>query len=386
MIPSKDSPEGKELAQEYQAYLNNGDTAGLERLKQKWEYGDRSSLYKAIRRTYGIPFAMKPQAMPSGLTPLEQEVLRIVQKEAVSVGEISRRVDRSSETIIKTIDSLREKSYEVILDKVSRQVSIPQEPSRDFKSTEFNYFKRFYRIGLVSDTHLGSKYQQLTLLYDAYKIFNDRQVDFVLHAGDLVDGLDVYRGHRTELFKHGADEQKDYVVEVYPKLERNRKTYVIGGQHDRSFFKDKGYDIVRAICEKRKDLVYRGFYKAQFKVKGLPIGLQHPGGGISYALSYKIQKNIESMMGFMSSIPSAEKPILEVFGHWHVANLLPSYMGITAMMLPCFQSQTPYLEQLGKMPVVGCAIAEIWLNKDDSLSSVKPEFIIFNDRIIAGNY
>lgn len=383
--------EAQELITEYKLYMANGDLAGLERLQKQWGYGDRSGFYKAMKRAYGIPFRFSSQRQvieeePNKLTDIEKNILSVVRKQAVSVGEISRQVDRSAETVIKTIDSLREKSYEVILDEVSQQVSIPQEPTREFKPTEFKYFKKFYRIGLVSDAHMCSKYQQVTLLHDAYADFNKRQVDFVLNAGDLVDGRDVYRGQQEETFLYGADAQKDYVVQNYPKLERGRKTYVIGGQHDRSFFKDKGYNIIRAICQERKDLIDRGFYKAEFTVKGLLVGLQHPGGGVAYALSYKPQKIIESMMGYINSIPSATKPILQIFGHWHVAVHIPSYMGIDVISMPCFQAQTPYLEQLGKMPVVGYAVAEIYLDKDNNLTSTKIEFVIQNSQIRKADY
>lgn len=315
------------------------------------------------------------------LSGIEASVLAIVQKGAVSVGEISRQVDRSSETVIKTMDGLRDKHYDVKLDGISRQVSIPQVPSKTFEPTKFKYFKKYYRIGLVSDTQIGSKYQQMSLLYDAYKDFDDRQVDFVLHAGDLGDGLNMYRGHHNEVFKHGGKELKDYIVEQYPSLARRRRTYVIGGQHDFCWFKQNGYDILEAICEKRKDLVYRGFFDAQFNIKGLNIRLHHPGGGVAYARSYKLQKYIENLIGFVTSIPNAHAPVLLVSGHVHIPVHLPLYMGIDALSMPCFQSQTPYLAEKGLMPVVGYAVAEIYLGADNNLTSTKIEFIIMNAQI-----
>lgn len=382
----KNSPEGQKAIDDYTTAMRAEDRAELERLSQGLGFASVASYKRSMRDTYGIRIGGLRPITDGKISQLEQEVLNIVKGGAVSVGEISREVDRSRETVYKIIDSLRGKSYEVNIDEVSRQVTIPQEPSKEFKPTEIKYFKKFYRIGLVADTHFCSRYQQVTLLYDAYADFNKRQVDFVLHAGDLVDGKNMYRGQENEVFKHGADAQGEYVIQNYPYLERNRKTYIIGGQHDRSFFRDSGHNVVRAVCKERKDLVYRGFYKAEFIVKGLPIGLQHPGGGVAYALSYKMQKNIESMMGFVASIPSATKHILEVFGHWHVAVHIPSYMGVDVIGMPCFQSQTPYLEQLGKMPVVGYAVAEISLDKDNNLSKTTVDFVIQNAHIKANNY
>jgi len=382
-LPPKDSPEGQKVIERYLA----GERATL---VAELGYSSRGALNTAMSRTYGLRVSEQPWVgkvtTSTGLTELELQVLELVGTEAVSVGEISRRVDRSAETVIKTIDALRSKSYEVVLDEISRQVSIPQEPTKEFKPTEFKYFRKFYRIGLVSDTQMGSKYQQVTLLHDAYADFDKRQVDFVLHAGDVTDGRDMYRGQLEETFLHGADEQKDYVVKSFPHLARGRRTYMIGGQHDRSFYRDKGYNIIRAICQERKDLVDRGFYKAEFSVKGLKVGLQHPGGGVAYARSYRMQKIIEGMMGFINTIPAANAPVLQIFGHWHIPCHLPAYMGIDAVSLPCFQSQTPYLEQHGLMPMVGYAVAEISLDKDDNLTSTKIEFIVLNAQIKEKDY
>lgn len=382
-LPEVGTPQWEELARRYP----DASQAQLEVWARELGYANVESFKDAMSRRRGIKrVTPMPVLGEETVSSIEQQVLAIVQKGTISVGEISRQVDRSAETIIQTIDALRERGYEVVKDEISRQVFIPQEPGKEFKPTEFKYFKKFYRIGLVSDTQMCSKYQQVTLLHDAYADFNKRQVDFVLHAGDLVDGKNMYRGQDVEVFLHGADQQKDYAVKNFPTLERNRRTYLIGGQHDRCFFRDGGYNIIRAICQERKDLVDRGFYKAEFIVKGLRIGLQHPGGGVSYARSYRMQKIIENMAGFINSIPTANAPILQIFGHWHIPCHLPSYMGIDAVSLPCFQSQTPYLEQKGLMPVVGYAVAEIQLDKDNNLSSTKIEFVIQNAQIKERDY
>lgn len=383
-VPPKDSQKGKEVTKRYLA----GEVNVLWR---EFGFTRRDAFHRAMKTIYGLPHTEVPwessePTSEGGLSQVEGQVLNLVQKGAVSVGEISRQIDRSAETVIKVIDALRSRNYEVNKDEISSQVFIPQEPSKDFKPTEFTYFKKFYRIGLVSDTHFCSKYSQPTLLYDAYSDFDKRQVDFVLHAGDLTEGKNMYRGQENEVFKHGADEQANYVIENYPKTRQRYKTYIIGGQHDRSFYRDGGFNIVRAVCRDRKDLIDRGFYKAEFVVKGVSIGLQHPGGGVSYARSYRMQKIIENMMGFIASIPAANAPILQVFGHWHIPCHLPSYMGIDAISLPCFQSQTPYLEQKGLMPVVGYAVAEIYLDKDDNLSSTKIEFVNLNAQIRSQDY
>jgi len=386
-LPPKGTPEAERLIRFY----SNCSDEDINALFLKYGYKNRHSFMASMNTIYGMKRSRvvthpEPISPSSDLTDLESNVLRLVQHSAISVGEISRQVDRSSETIIKTIDSLRAKHYDVVLDEHRHQVSVPQVPDKTFEATAFEYFRHFYRVGIVSDTHICSKYQQMTLLYDAYKEFDEKKVDFILHGGDVGDGQNMYRGHENEVFRHGAREHRDYIVENYPTSARNTNTYIIGGQHDFCWYKQNGYNMLEEICERRQDLIFRGFFDAKFKIKDLEIGLNHPGGGVSYARSYRIQKYIENMIGFITSIPLAITPVLQLFGHWHIPCHLPMYMGVDAVSLPCFQSQTPYLTEKGLMPVVGYAIAEIRLDDAYNMTGVRIEFINLNAHIIENDY
>jgi len=379
-LPPEGSLEFEQLLEEWRE-CHTGEEGDA--LARKWGFKAGASLNRIL---FNKGYKKSAITRPEGLTGVEAQVLKMLKDEPLSVGEISRRIDRSKETVIKIIDSLRAQHYHVQLDEVSREVAIPHEPVPSFEPTEFAYFKKFIRIGLVADTHICSKRQQMTLLHDAYSIMDSRECQFILHAGDLVDGIDMWRGHRQELFKQTAEEQREYTVDNYPKSKRGIKTYVIGGQHDHSFYKQNGYDIVEHICEKRKDLVYKGFYKADFNIRGIWVNLQHPGGGVSYARSYRVQKIIEGMVGFIVATIAAPFPSLAVFGHWHVPLHLPNYMGVDAVSLPCFQAQTIYLQQKGLMPSVGFAIADIWLDKIGNTASSKIEFIDLSSQIKQKDY
>lgn len=163
-----------------------------------------------------------------------------------------------------------------------------------------------YRFGVVSDTHLGSRYQQLSHLRAFYRLCQQRQIATVFHCGDMVDGEKIYRGQEYEIFVHGADAQRKYAVKHYPKA-KGVKTLVLGGNHDFSFQKDGGYDIVSAICEERADFEYVGSTLAFAEFCGLRIALMHGSGGNSYARSYKPQKVAEQM--------SPPKPNMMFLGH-----------------------------------------------------------------------
>jgi len=204
------------------------------------------------------------------------------------------------------------------------------------------------RIAIIACTQLGSKYQQLTYLKDFYKYAQDQGTKIFLHCGDMVDGEKMYR-------LHGAKAQKDYCVEHYPRVENGGKTHVIMGNHDESFWKYNGIDILEDIAKEREDIVYHGRWGAYPKINDLNIYMAHATGGVAYARTYRLQKNIEQMS-------PAQKPDIYFLGHYHVSTALFMYRNVTAFMVPCFQSQTPYLKAKSLYPEIGGFIMDITTN------------------------
>jgi len=228
-------------------------------------------------------------------------------------------------------------------------------------------------FAVISCTQIGSKYQQLTHLREFYRFLDKRGIKVVFHCGDLVDGVDVYKGHEYELFLHGEKAQSDYCVAKYPRLENGGKTLVIAGNHDYSFMKTAGCDIVENICARRDDMEYLGAYGAFPKTDFLRIYLQHGKGGGAYARSYKMQKFIEQMAPEI-------KPDLFFLGHWHSTCALFEYRNVTAFLMGCFQAQTPHERQLGLFPEIGGLIMKITINdktRRQTLADMKFEWVPF---------
>ena len=95
------------------------------------------------------------------------------------------------------------------------------------------------KLCVVSDTHFGNTQQQLHLLNEIYKEAYRREIDTVLHCGDLVDGdySSVRKEQPKYLFLHGYDEQAGYACDMYPKV-NGIKTYYILGSHDETHYKN----------------------------------------------------------------------------------------------------------------------------------------------------
>lgn len=254
----------------------------------------------------------------------------------------------------------------------------PIEPVYKFDPASLKGKDRI-RIAVVSDTHLCSTYQQITMLREFYEYAEkEAKVDAFLHAGDLTDG--PHQAHRDapyNLFRHGADAQKDYIVEAYP--ETKLKTYVIGGNHDYMHINQNGYDIVRDICEERDDMEYLGSqHFAHVDFGRVRVQMVHPYKGGAYALTYNIQKYIEGLA-------SERKPHIVLMGNFHRMCYLPGYRNVEGWLLPCFQAQTPFMAGKNINPVLGGVIIEFGQDPHGLAASVKNEVVRF-PRILEHDY
>ena len=219
-------------------------------------------------------------------------------------------------------------------------------------------------IGVVSDTHLGSKYQQLSYLRETYRRFADAGAQQVLHCGDLLDGVDVYRGQHAQQFLHTYDDQIDYAIEHYP---RDLPTVVIGGNHDLAGVKRGDSDPLRRLAAERPDITYAGPFSAWPQYGRLLWYLLHPDGKGAYAVSYKMQKIIESFEG-------GNKPHVLLVGHWHQMLYL-HLRNVHGIHPGCFQAQTEHDRRLALQPQIGAVLLEITVEQDGALHTITPRFI-----------
>lgn len=256
-------------------------------------------------------------------------------------------VDVDDEQAVKHLQS---KGYTVIRERA---------PEYGFRRATTSTFEgHSFRLGVVSDTHLCSCQQQLSHLHTAYDVFEREGIDTVLHAGDVTTGNGkVYKGQLHDVFLLGADAQKRYAVDNFPRRE-GIVTHTIGGNHDESWFKDSGYDIVNGIAEQRSDIIYHGYACATLDFYGIKVMLWHPRGAPSaYARSYKLQRVIES-------ISPKDKPHILLMGHYHSTCTVKCYRNVYGLMLGCFESQTKFEVEKGLYPEIGFSILDIGWDED----------------------
>lgn len=313
---------------------------------------------------------------------LSNAVLSLLMKKPMSITEISNELDRAESTVRKIVNKLKKAHYQIeVTDSDRALLSNERKPEiSEIKVNKF-YSKKRVKFGSLACTHIGSRYQQTSMMNAAYDIFEKEKVDFVCHSGDFVDGIDVYRGQEHETWSTSADDQVGYAIDHYPK-KKGIKTYAVMGNHDESYIRKAGFDPVSSIAAERSDIEYLGQYAGTLKLNNLGINLMlmHGAGGMAYAKSYKTQKITEGIMGHIVNMArqneesiSSIAPIAMLIGHWHTFCYV-SHMGTDVISVPCLQGQTPFLRRRGWQPDLEVLVVEMALNKHAAVQTTWKRF------------
>lgn len=162
----------------------------------------------------------------------------------------------------------------------------------------------------AGDLHIGSVYthdEHIKLMFDECE---KEKVDFITLGGDIVEGFSNRDGHVYEQSHIGYNAQKEHSVELL-KNKTDVPMYLISGNHDRWYLKSSGADIVSDICKEIPNAEFIGHDEGDINLNDTTtLKLWHGEDGSSYALSYRIQKVIESLSG-------GTKPGIMLFHHVH---------------------------------------------------------------------
>lgn len=298
---------------------------------------------------------------------INSRILDLIKK-PVSPEEICSRIGISERVLSAAIEDLTDDGFLIQNDGTNLYLCKSVPPKENVVHQDWRG-DQIIRFGVVSDTHLCSKWQQLSILRELYDIFEREEIDTVYNSGDIIEGVNMRPGHEYEVFQIGADAQVKYVVEKYPK-KTGIKTRFISGNHDHSTIKHAGYDIGASIARQRPDMEYLGMNSARiFLTPNCTMELNHPLTGAAYALSYSCQKTIDSYTG-------GEKPNILINGHHH-KSMYFFYRNIHALEAGTTQAQTPWMKGKRIAAHVGGWIIEAHVDEEGTITRFKPEWIPF---------
>lgn len=265
---------------------------------------------------------------------LERLLTYLSSKNQPYIDKIAKNLGLQEYEVLGLIEMLKQRGYlfEIIDNKV---VKVKPIKNNDVYVIPNNL--EHIKLLLLSDTHLASKYDRVDILNYLYAKAEDKEVNYILHSGDLTEGVSNRPQQQYELKENSYTGQRDYVISKYPRSDI--PTYIIAGNHDYWWIKQCGADIVKDICKTRTDLTYLGSDCEDIKIGKLSIRLYHGAKGQSYAKSYKLQK-------YLDRIPSEELPHILQTGHIHQAFYMKQ--GKThCFQTSCIQDLTPYERSQG---------------------------------------
>lgn len=240
-------------------------------------------------------------------------------------------------------------------------------------------------VAVISDLHFGSKWCGRAQLRDFLSYARDRGITHVLNPGDTLDG--VYKHSRWEQSHQGFDAQAEDALDLfrdYPEL----TFHAIDGNHDDTLSESCGMQAGLALVERARshgveNLRYYGTRSALLRVYGAIVHLWHPRGSGAYALSYKLQKKVESYA-------PGQKPDILLTGHYHQSCAIEE-RGVHAFLCPTFQLPGgSFSNSLTGSPAIGGRILGWQLTEDGTLrrfthervayyAGEKPRGIVFPD-------
>lgn len=315
-------------------------------------------------------FAGPPESQLTG----DARALLQKARDPLTIDELADALDVSPRRAREAVQVLRDEGFRVVDDEAKPEsVRLEKLPPATSQVTRLDLQGDEVTVGIVSDTHLGSREEALPELRAVYDEFAARGIGTVWHAGDLTAGVGIYRGQVANGLMPGMHtyrEQVEYATEVYPNV-KGITTYIIAGNHDIEGEAGRiGADPVQAVCHRRGDMVYCGAYHGSLELpNGAHATMVHGRGGGGYAMSYKPQRYVESL-------PPGRKPALLVFGHWHVSGFF-RHRQVTCLLAGCFEWQTDLLVRLGLQPDVGAWIITLRLGDDGSVVGIRPEWLGF---------
>jgi len=231
-----------------------------------------------------------------------------------------------------------------------------------------------FLFGAAGDLHAGSKYCRWDVREALYEHFINEGAQCNFDTGNWIDGEAAF--NRFDIEVHGVDRQCRHLAANHP---RGLPTYAVwGDDHEGWYVQREGINVgkynERIMQEEGHAWVDMGYMEAHVMLKNansgksVPMSVVHPGGGSAYAISYSIQKIVESLEG-------GEKPAVGLYGHYHKL-MAALTRNVWWVQTGCQQDQTPFMRKKRLEAHVGGALIKLRQDpRDGTITSMTPELI-----------
>lgn len=205
-------------------------------------------------------------------------------------------------------------------------------------------------IGVIGDTHLGSKYERLDILRALYNTYSALGIKYVIHTGNMIEGQSHF--NKNDIKVWGAQSQVDYCIEHYPKVDDIKTLFITADDHEGWWIQREGVNVGPLIANERNDMIYIGHMEHDILINDFLVRVIHAGGGSSKAVSLASQNIVDSY-------PDWDKPDILLIGHYHKAHYLPDYRGVAILQTGTTQEQTPFMRKKHIIATLGGWVLDV---------------------------
>lgn len=297
---------------------------------------------------------------------LLENIKNLTEKE-ISLSSVSELLEISQFEVLGLLRELRQEGTNIGIQKKDDDIYLfnhgEREANKDnryqFYTDEANEFK----FVAISDTRLGSKYQQLTILNDIYLKAYEMGYRNVILCGNISEGLfPVTNTYSDSNFLADTLEQVDYITQYYPYIE-GMKTYFITGQRDEKHLKNNKINIGKRISDVRNDMIYLGHTSCNIEIDKANMLVFSPKLEKTYTVSYRPQQQVDSFR-------SEDKPDILLYGGLLQMEKM-TYRNVKCISVPSVCATTKEMSDKRYSNTVGAWYVTVTTDKYGNLQNVR---------------
>lgn len=239
------------------------------------------------------------------------ETLKLLTERSISLSELVDAMESNNLEIMGLIRELRLDGINIVIQNRDDDIYLFNQGERELSDN--NQFKFYtddnneFKFVAISDTRLGSKSQQLSILNDIYTKAYELGFHNVILCGNISEGLyPLNNVYSEENFLDDTLQQVDYITQYYPYIE-GITTYFITGTKDEKHLRNNKINLGKRISDIRPDMVYIGHNRCNVEIDKVRMLVFNSKLEKTYTVSYRPQQQVDSFR-------SEDKPDILLYG------------------------------------------------------------------------
>ncbi|MBQ4263429.1 MAG: metallophosphoesterase family protein [Bacilli bacterium] len=297
----------------------------------------------------------------------KKDMLKDLTLNGSSLSSLCAKLDMSEYEILGLVRELKKENVNILARKKDDDFYLINFGEKENKNSDVVSFStddnNEFKFVVISDTRIGSKSQQLSILYDIYEKAKNMGYGNVIHCANITEGLySEKHEYADSLFLSDSQLQVDYINKNYPKYD-GIKTYFVTGNKDQKHLSKNNVNIGRRISNVRDDLIYLGPNTSTVMIDNVKMKIFNSNLSKTYTASYRPQQQIDSFR-------SEDKPDILLYGGLLQMEKF-NYRNVECLTIPSVCATTDEMDKKRQSNTIGAWYVTVKTDEKGNLKSVK---------------